>query len=282
MDSIANNSNINSSISAIDSMGTTTNKSYYVYEDNDCEIVSRSNRFTFIQKRKNDITRVIARSIEKYNDGRLTFYKCEYLDDFLMKYKERKLSIDVVSRFARCLTEQSDMLNEKNKAIFCITLDCIVVINGRFPVFIDSNFITDIKKDNVVFSAARHATNGEMFSGMFNRLNRTSFSTKIHKLFIAPEIVASYNQETATHKKHEKAYSKLDAESDLFIDKDTCNFAFGVLFVYLLFGFKKYKHFSDIYDVSNKALKPIENTRIYYFITRCLDSKPEQRALLFI
>ena len=68
------------------------------------------------------------------------------------------------------------------------------------------------------------------------------------------------------------------AESELYIDKDACNFAFGVLFVYLLFGLKKYKNFSDIYSVSNKALKSIENTGIYYFIIRCLDTKPEQRA----
>ena len=201
-----------------------------------------------------------------------------------MKHKERKLSIDVASHFAKCLTEQSDMLNEKNKAIFCLTLDCIVVINGRFPVFIDSNFIADIKKNDVVLSSARHATDGEMFSGMFNRIKEPAFSDKIHTLFIAPEIVASYSysNDKIGNKKGKKDYSKLDVESHLYIDKETCNFAFGVLFVYLLFGYKPYKSFSDIRSVSNKALKPIENTGVYYFISRCLAKKGEERALLFV
>ena len=150
------------SASASESATVTGNR--HVYQDNYCEIVSYGDRFTFIEKRKNNVTQVIANYIEKHNDEGLLFYKCEYLDDFLMKHRERKLSIDVATHFARCLTEQSDMLNEKNKAIFCLTLDCIVVINGRFPVFIDSNFITDIKKDDVVSSVARHATDGGMFS----------------------------------------------------------------------------------------------------------------------
>ena len=53
--------------------------SEHVYKDNYCEIVSRGDRFTFIQKNKNDVTKVIAKCIEKHNNGRLMFYKCEYL-----------------------------------------------------------------------------------------------------------------------------------------------------------------------------------------------------------
>ena len=105
---------------------------------------------------------------------------------------------------ARCLTEQSDMLNEKGKAIFCMTLDCIVVINGHFPVFIDSNFITDIKTDNVVLRTSHHATQGETFSGIFNRLKLSTFSEKIHTLFIAPEIVVSYNKSGKSKKESGK------------------------------------------------------------------------------
>ena len=250
----------------------------YIYKDNYCEIAYRHDRFSFIQKHKNDITKIIAKLIENHNDNSLLFYKCEFLNDFLMKHKERKLPIDVATRFARCLTVQSDMLNQVNKAIFCMTLDCIVVINGDFPVFIDSNFITDIKSDNVVMRSSHHATQGETFSGIFNRLKARTFSDKIHSLFIGPEFVASYDE----NKKKKKAYSKTNAESDLYIDKDACNFAFGVLFVYLLFGFKKYMDFNDIYSVSSKALKPIENTAIYYFITRCLAKNPEERALLVL
>ena len=80
-----------------------SNNVYYVYQDNHCEIVGRHERFSFIQKRKDDVTNIIAKTIENYNEGRLIFYRCEYLDDFLMKHKERKLPIDMATHFGAML-----------------------------------------------------------------------------------------------------------------------------------------------------------------------------------
>lgn len=154
-------------------------------------------------------------------------------------------SYNTVDKFINTIDFQFDMLSVINKCVLSFSPKDIWIINDKFFVFIGNNRLDNLGL--VEFDKKNHITTPLL------RLNLPN------DIFTAPELLS------------------IDEE---VIHRNVCNFSLGKIILVMLFGKSADKKLT--YEKMKNSLNPIINTKIYYYVLRCIDPDIEMRTNLYV
>jgi serine/threonine protein kinase len=149
----------------------------------------------------------------------------------------------------KCLCEQLEYLHKNNLAFYGFDMDDIIVINETQFIIINNKYIQTIDSSNS---------------------SLTFYSPFSKPYFSSPEL---------------KNLKCLPAN----IDYRTSYYSLGALIVFYLFDYKlpsendtKRENQEDEDEAEDKVFESILNTKLYWFLKRCLNDNPKKRILLFL
>ena len=163
---------------------------------------------------------------------------------------KKKLSVPDVAKMIHTLSIQLNYLLEyENRTIIGYNEEDIIVINDEKFVFLSSELVTDIDSEGTEMA-----------------IISCPFSS--NEFFFSPEMLKITEIPSKIHYK-------------------TAYFSLGVLLVYMLLEYDdfykdylKHKRSEKIIECLNSD--PIKNTRIYWFLSRCLVEEAKNRSIILI
>ena len=163
---------------------------------------------------------------------------------------KKKLSVPDVAKMIHTLSIQLNYLLEyENRTIIGYNEEDIIVINDEKFVFLSSELVTDIDSEGTEMA-----------------IISCPFSS--NEFFFSPEMLKITEIPSKIHYK-------------------TAYFSLGVLLVYMLLedddfykDYLKHKRSEKIIECLNSD--PIKNTRIYWFLSRCLVEEAKNRSIILI
>lgn len=160
--------------------------------------------------------------------------------------KDNKLSLNTIFLFTNFLLLQLNyLINVENSTILGYSIENILVINDNKFIFIGLDLIKEIKNNNEILISSPIYNNDFFFSPELKNINQLPFFTSYK---------CSY-------------------------------FSLGCLILQLIIGNDEFykdfieKNHNPISFLDNHFLK---NTKFYFFLSRCMEEKCENRKILFI
>jgi hypothetical protein len=147
-----------------------------------------------------------------------------------------------VNQMIRCLSKQLEYFHDNNLAFYGFDLDDIIVINDTIFLIVNNKYSKTLDKERTI-----------TFYGPFSK-----------PYFSSPELI---NLKCLPAK----------------IDYQTSYYSLGALIVYYLFDIN-----STIFiglkreSLDDKVFESILNTKLYWFLKRCLNDNPKKRILLYL
>ena len=170
------------------------------------------------------------------------------LSDFCKKtnqdQKEEQILLEKATYMIKMLSEQIEILKTKNLAFYGFDLDDVLMINDNIFIIVNSNNILELDKERKSYIT---------FNAPFDL-----------PYFSSPELIE---------------LKTLPAK----IDYRTSYYSLGALLTYFLL--KEYLFVGNEVmreKAIEKCLNPIFNTKVYWFLKRCLNEKSNERILFFI
>ena len=181
---------------------------------------------------------------------KLSFSNFYSLEDYLKKVD--LCSYNTVVKFVNSNDSQIDMLITKKKTILSLSLKDIWIVNDKYFIFLGSTIIPNYGV--VSFDYQNFIKIDDSLNIKFKNDN-----------FIAPELLATINS---------------ISNNEVKLHRNVSNFSLGKIILTMLFGESGKKQLS--FEKMNLLMNPIINTKIYFYVLRCIDPDPDMRTNIYI
>jgi hypothetical protein len=147
-----------------------------------------------------------------------------------------------IKQMIKCLSKQLEYFHNNNLAFYGFDKDDIIVINDTLFLIVNNKYCKTLDKERTL-----------TFYGPFSK-----------PYFSSPELID---------------LKCLPAN----IDYQTCYYSLGALIVYYFFDFNS-TNFIGLKreSLDDKVFESILNTKLYWFLKRCLNDNPKKRILLYL
>ena len=192
-------------------------------------------------------------------DSQLSFSSFYSLEEYLNK--SELCSYNTVVKFVKSIDLQIDMLRSKKKSIHSLSLKDIWIVNDNFFIFMGNN-----RLDNYGLLDFNYNQNIIIDKSLQLRLKSDNF--------IARELLLKTTYEA------DQGHGNDDDDEGEKYHRNVSNFSLGKIILVMLFGKAAEKLFD--FEKIKLIMKPIINTKIYFYVLRCIDPHPAMRANLYL
>ena len=199
-------------------------------------------------------------------DSQLSFSSFYSLEEYLKKIE--LCSYNTVVKFVNSIDLQIDMLRSKKKSILSLSLKDIWIVNDKFFIFMGNN-----RLDNYGLVDFNYKQNIIIDKSLKLGLKSDNF--------IAPELLLKTTGGGAKSDGHDDGDGDGDGEGEgEKYHRNISNFSLGKIIIVMLFGKVAEKQMD--FEKIKLLMKPIINTKIYFYVLRCIDPDPVMRANLYV
>jgi hypothetical protein len=195
-------------------------------------------------------------------DNRLSFSSFYSLEEYLEK--NELCSYNTVVKFVNSIDLQIDMLRSKKKSILSLSVKDVWIINDKFFIFMGNN-----RLDNYGLVDFNYKQNIIIHKTLKLGLKSDNF--------IAPELLLKTSNGGGNGDDDDGDDN--DSEGEIY-HRNVSNFSLGKIIIVMLFGKVVEKQMD--FKKNQLLMKPIINTKIYFYVLRCIDPDPAMRANLYV